>query len=298
MNWTSTEQIVKDLGLVSQHDDFNELKRELRTKIAELHPDKNGGAFSSQEDEDGYNAVSSAYEFVNLANRQSTALIPVTQIPAIIKAVREAQTAPTQLQVNQLQSECREESRLNTHNHYTFPRISSGVFGTICLALFTFSNSLADHPILGPLVMNSFFNITMLILACFSGAFFLRTWFRERQEATLTEYYMSEKARRGIFDEILNSMQGVPEDAAPRQFSIRNVMDEIERYWGGRNYYSPFRFSFRFFLGNRRPKPSLTEKIAHIHLLELEKRGAIHRVETPSMDSLYEFDKQLKTNRE
>lgn len=297
MTWTSTEQIVKALRLVSQPDDFDGLKRELRTKLAELHPDKNGGAFSSPEDEGRYNGVSSAYEFVNLATRESTALIPVTQLPAIIKAVRDAQLAPTQLQVGQLRAECREESRLDTHNRYALPRIGSGVFAAICASLFTFSGSLAEHPVLGTLAKSTTFQVSLLVLAGYAGMFFLLTWVRERREDALADYLMSEKARREIFDQILRNTHTVSEDATPRQFSVRNVMYVMEERWGGRyHHHSPLYMFRSLFLGNRGVKPALIEKIAQIHLLELEKRGAIHRVETPSMDSLYEFDKQLKTS--
>lgn len=296
MTWTSIEQIVKDLGLDSRPDDYDGLKRELRTKLAELHPDKNGGAFSSSEDEGRYNRVSSAYEFVNLACHESTALIPVTQLPAIIKAVRDAQLAPTQLQVGQLRAECREESRLDTHNRYALPRIGSGVFAAVCASLFTFSGSLAEHPVLGILAKKMTFQLSLLGLAAYTGMFFLLTWVRERKEDALADYLMSEKARREIFDQVLHNTHAVSKGATPRQFSIRNVMDVIEERWGGRRHYHSSPIFLSVFFGNRGVKPSLIEKIAQIHLLELEKRGAIHRIETPSMDSIYEFDKQLKTS--
>lgn len=295
MTWTSTKQIIEHLGLKSKHDDYDGLKRELRTKLAEMHPDKNGGAFSSPEDEELYNRISSAYEFVNLACRESTALIPVTQLPAIIKAVKDAQLASTEHQVAQLRAECLEESRLDTHNRYALPRIGSGVFATICASLFTFSGSLAKHPILGSLAENMIVQISLLMMSAYAGIFFLMTWIRERKEEELIDYLMSETARREIFHYIMSHMHLADRnESKARRFSIMDVMKVIEEHWGGHRRYisSPLIF-LSVFLGNRGIKPSLIEKIAQIHLLEMEKRGAIHRIETPSMDLVYEFEDGL-----
>lgn len=297
MTWISTKQIIEDLGLKSKPDDYDGLKRELRTKLAEIHPDKNGGAFSSLEDEELYNQISSAYEFVNLTCRESTALIPVTQLPAIIKAVKDAQLAPTEHQVGQLRAECREESRLDTHNRYALPRIGSGVFAAICASLFTFSGSLAKHPVLGSLAQNMTVQVLLLVMAAYAGIFFLMTWIRERKEEELIDYLMSETARREIFHHIMFHIHHADgNDSTSRQFSIRDVMEVIEERWGGRRRYSSSPFIFlSVFLGSRGIKPSLIEKIAQIHLLEMEKRGAIHRIEAPSMDLVYEFDDKLIT---
>jgi len=297
MTWISTKQIIKDLGLKSKPDDYDGLKRELRTKLAEIHPDKNGGAFSSPEDEELYNRISSAYEFVNLACRESTALIPVTQLPAIIKAVKDAQLAPTEHQVGQLRAECWEESRLDTHNRYALPRIGSGVFAAICASLFTFSGSLAKHPVLGSLAQNMTVQVLLLVMAAYAGIFFLMTWVRERKEEELIDYLMSETARREIFHRIMVHIHHADgNDSTSRQFSIRDVMKVIEERWGGHRRYSSSPFIIlSVFLGSRGIKPSLIEKIAQIHLLEMEKRGAIHRIETPSMDLVYEFEDKLIT---
>ncbi len=293
MAWTSIEQIAADLDLSSKPDDYDGLKNELRVKLAELHPDKDGGAFSSPEEEARYNEVSSAYEFVKLACRESTALVPVTQLPAIIKAVRDAQVEPIELQVGRLRAEYREERRLDAHSRYALPRIGSGVFAAICTSLFTFSGALAEHPVLGAIAQNMAFQISLLVLAASAGMFFLLTRVRERRETALADYLMSEGARSQIFDAVRHNMRHRLKGATHRQFSVQNVVDVIQERWGRSRYHSPLRVFLSPFLASRRIKLSTAEKIAQIHLLELEKRGAIRRIETPSIDSLYEFDKQL-----
>ena len=298
MTWTSIEQIVRGLRLDSRFDDYDGLKRELRIKIAELHPDKKGGEFSSSEDEGRYNSALSAYEFVNLLCHESTALVSVTQLPAIIKAVRDAQLGSTQQQVGQLRAECREENRLDAHNRYALPRISSGVFAAVCASLFTFSGSLAEHPLLGILAKNMIFQISLLVLAFYAGIFFLLTWVQERKEDALADYLMSEKARRKIFDQVLHKTRVLSEDVSSQQFTIRDVMDVVDTQWTGHRHYKSSSIFKSVLFGNRGVKPSLIEKITLIHLLELEKRGAIHQIEAPSMDSIYEFDNNLKTSEQ
>lgn len=289
MAWTSTEDIKMEMQLKSSSDDFAGLKRELRLKLAELHPDKNGGAFISTEDEEQFNKVAAAYDFVNLASQESKSLVPITQLPAIIKAVREAQTAPVQSQISHLRTECREESRFNSHRRYALPRIGSGVFAAVCASLFTFSSSLAQHPVLGFIAKSNIFQYTLLALAAYAGLFFLLTWVRERKEEALIDFLMSEEGRRRVFDRIFDHTR-------QRTFSIRNVMDIIQEHFGSRHYYSWIGSIATVFFARPNIQSSLAEKIAQMHLLELEKRGAIHRVEIPSMDSLYEFDEHLERN--
>lgn len=289
MAWTSTDDIVKELKLNSSSDDFNGLKSELRLKLAELHPDKKGGSFTSSDDEEKYNKVAAAYDFVNLSSQGSKALIPITQLPAIIKAVRDAQLAPTQSQVSQLRTECREESRFDARNRHTLPRIGSGVFAAICTFLFTFSSSLSEHPLLGFIAKNMVIQMTMVVLAAYAGIFFLLTWVRERKEEGLTDFIMSENGRREIFNNVLMV-------AGHKKFSVRNVMKTIQELFGSRRSDSPFHIFTSVFFAQPTVKSSIAEKIAQMHLLELEKRGAVHRVEVPSIDALFEFDEELDRN--
>ena len=292
MNWTTTDEIVKELRLESTPDDFESLKRELRLRLASCHPDKTGGAFSSKDDETQFNTVAAAYEFVNQASRESRALIPVTQLPAIIKAVRDAQLAPSGPSTSQLRSECRVESRLTARSQYSFQRIGSGVFAAICVFLFTFSGSLAEHPILSPLAKNSFAQLGLLSLAGVAGLFFVMTWIGEKRQEARVEWLMSGNGRRELFEELINETHDHTSPSKPRRFTSRNLVDLI--LWRSpRCHSNPYGNLFEILSLEPRVSLSLAEKIAEIHIPELEKRNAIRRVDDPSIDAVYEINEQV-----
>jgi len=296
MNWTATEDIVRDLKLEASPRDYDALKRELRTRLATLHPDKNGGVFPDKGIEEMYNSVSSAYEFVTHASDDSRALIPVSQLPAIIKAVREAQVAPAQLQISALRAEFRIESRMGTHDRYIFPKIGSGVFAAVCAFLFTFSGSLAGHPILGPLSKNSEMQYGLLAAASLAGIFFVLTWVRERKQEAKEEWLISEQGRRKIFNELLNQASDPMDSERDGRFTGREVVTLIQRE-SYESFSMPFLFLTPFRLLGMFTRPclslALAEKITEVHLLELEKRGAISRVEGPSIDTVYQIDERI-----
>jgi ribosomal protein S25 len=295
MNWRSTEDVIRSLKLSSDSKDFNALKRELRTRLAEVHPDKNGGQFADEATEAEYNKISAAYEFITHASDDAHALIPVTQLPAIIKAVREAQVAPTQTQINSLKAECRTESRAMAHDRHLLPKIGSGVFAAICAFLFTFSGSLADHPLLGMYAKNPMVQIGLLVVAASSGFFFIMTWSRERREEAKVEWLMSDQGRRDIFDKLLREARDPMSGRRKGQFTARQVVDAIMEK-SGLHYRSSVSIMASFLFSRRGLSISVAEKITEVHLLELEKRGAIRRVEDPSIEAVYEFeDKVIKS---
>lgn len=292
MNWQSVQQIAKELNLKATPSDYDALKGELRSNLASIHPDKNGGAFAKKEDEDKYNAISSAYEFVNTVIDRSHALIPVSQLPAIIKAVRDAQVAPTQTQINALRTECRSESRVASRDRYILPRIGSGTFAAVCGALFTFSGALAEHPILGQFAKNILFQYGLLIAAAYAGFFFLLTWLREMREESKVEWLMSDEGRRLIFEYFLRKARDPIGRNRNGRFAARQVVETILEDSGHRLRF-PSILDATMLFSRGRITSSVAEKIADMHLLELEQRGAIHRIGDPSIDVIYEFDEQV-----
>lgn len=297
MQWTTTDDIVQELDLESAPDNLDTLKKELRIRLATLHPDKSGGSFSSKENEAEYNRVASAYEFVTQASRESHALIPITQLPAIIKAVRDAQLTPAESHISQLHTECRSEMRSQATTRYVLPRIGSGMFAAICVFLFTFSTSFAEHPILGKVGQSLDAQMLLLFLAACSGLFFVLTWVRERNEQAQVELLMSEKGRRDIVRRLLEHVSDPTDPEAPPRFTLRNVVDMIQGE-SGRRRFSPALLVHELLFGEPHITASVAEKIAQMHVLELEKRNAIHRVEDPSIDSVYQFDERVTATRD
>lgn len=278
MDWNSIDDIIKELKLNSSSDDFEGLKRELRAIMVKLHPDKTEGSFTSKNNEQRYIKASSALEYISGLSKDSQALVPVTALPAIIKAIHEVQLTPVQTQISQLRTEAREENRINVRSSITLPRIGSGVLASICAGLFTFSSSLERHPILS--ILDNFASqLVLLSFAIYAGVFFILTWVMERRQEELVGYLISEDGRYQIFEPLLSLCQ----------FSLLDVLRTIRELLRQRQ-----RSGMIILFGGRRIQPSILEKIASIHLLELENRGVIHRLDIPSIDPLYKVDENLR----
>lgn len=283
MAWNSLDEIIEEYELSSNRDDLEGLRSELLSKLVELHPDKTGGSFPSKETEEKYHRISSAIDFVSGLSQESKALIPISELIAIIKGFNEAQIIPKQTQMNTFRKEIRDENREALRTRYTISRISSGVFASICLALFTFSNALQQHPLMGPLLDNTISQITLLGLSVYAGMFFLLTWYIERKHEAALEFLLSEDGLRAIFYVLLEK---------GKRFTLIDVLDRI-RLTNIGNYRRSASDIFSAPIGKPRMRSSVVEKIANMHLIELENRRVVHRLDIPSISPVYQVDENL-----
>ena len=70
-------------------DDIIEIKRELKKKKVELHPDKNQGKFKSQKIKNIYERIDSAIKFIDRILKNESQLIPISSIKEITNIVRD-----------------------------------------------------------------------------------------------------------------------------------------------------------------------------------------------------------------
>ena len=65
LEWNSIEQIQKEFDLSSAAGDLREIRRILRARQKEVHPDTSQGQFGSDSDESKFHKIQSAIEFVD-----------------------------------------------------------------------------------------------------------------------------------------------------------------------------------------------------------------------------------------
>jgi hypothetical protein len=286
MAWRSTREIVDHLGLESSPDDFESLSRELHERLAELHPDKTGGQFDSEECEREYQEVRAARDFVRAQDSTNRDVVPVDQLPALLNALKVAQNSQSNSEDREIRAEVRDENRKDLHARYTAPRVGSGVFAGITGALFTFSESLADHPVLGELAGSYLMQLSLVVLSAYSAIFFGLTWYFEQRAEARVDFMLSEEGMQMVFDELVRR----PElEAGGRRFSRRTVARIVSSYCGSRSRSG----ALPIMIGRQRVKPSTIDRIVQLHVSEWENRGVIREVEQPSVERLYELDQQV-----
>ena len=65
MSWDSVQSLVREFNLQVDTTDIDSIRAELRRHQAELHPDKTGGSFRSQTDEERFHRLSKAIEYLD-----------------------------------------------------------------------------------------------------------------------------------------------------------------------------------------------------------------------------------------
>ena len=282
MTWPSIEALISDLELESQPDDLDGLRDELRSRLAQRHPDKSNGSFGSDEEKEAFHKLGDARDFIDARIKGSQALIPIDRLPAIIEAIQKAQIAPIESRVAALRSEARSDAKAELHSRLMFPRISSGVFAAISGFAATFGDSFESDPVLGDVVSSPYFRVMMLVIALYAGIYFMMTWISERREEMRIERASSESGRREIFMQLIRRLAKTPE---PVILTLGDMVEEVRDFCGTRLSLSlPIRTSVG---------PAAAEKIAKAHILELEDRGVIEREESVGLDVRYRVSESV-----
>jgi hypothetical protein len=240
VNWISVQQLVDDLQLNGACTDIEGLRKTIAGEMASIHPDRNGGDFQSPEVKERFHQLQQAEEWLQQQADSANALVPISQLPAIIAALAPALTQSPRAEAAQLRTDCRDDERRALRNRYALPKIGSGVFATISGALFTFSGSLAEHPVLGRFATDPMFPMFLGAFSLYAGMFFVTTWWAERREEDRFEWLMSEGGRRETFNQFL---RGRPE--SNRTISVGELTEFLQETHGRPRMLNPFLPFFR-----------------------------------------------------
>lgn len=271
MNWQSRTEIIDALGLESDAGDLPALKSELRDILIGIHPDRNGGMFKSGKDEARYHKATSALEFLEANESTALAMIPVGQLPAIIKAVTEAIAPLREPSASDLSEKCRVTNHSEVTKRYQVQRMTSGTLAAIGGALFAFSSSLKDNLLLGPLATDPVVQACVLTLAIMCAILYMLTRVREKSEESHLDWLMSDEGCAFLLS------SSVEPDS--REFTLR---DFKQTSWGRKRH--PLRL--------RTPTSSVSamEGIAKFHIKNLEEQGLIKLVRRIGLDPVYRVD--------
>lgn len=280
-SWLSIIDIVDEFGLQAQGADFEAVRDELKKIMSSIHPDKNGGSFSSEDDKSRFLRIQEALRFLELSAQASSAMIPVSQLPAVISALSQALAIPSSSNAKALQSNYMPDARARISRLYTLPKIGSGVFAAITGFLVAFSDKFDKHPILGPLLNERTSQMFLLMLMMYSGFFFLFSWYKEKQSETNAEYLMSESALGQLFEIITHELTKSGETRRVSSLQICEAVERVSGYRRNSSFFVPAIFSSRVDL-------QTIESAAAIQTQRLIERKVLTRVDVASIDAWYD----------
>ncbi|HHM9352429.1 TPA: hypothetical protein ACRNS9_004914 [Pseudomonas aeruginosa] len=276
--WTSIAEISKEFELAEYEAFPEELRAQLKKLAAPLHPDKNGGEFKGPAEKERYLRIQSAINFVEQQKGKSTVLIPISQLTGLITAISQGivQTQNNQAaQVNFV-----EAVRSQISRKLFIPRIGSGAFAAITTFLFAFPEKFEKHVLIGSFLNTSFGQISMLILTFYSGFAFLLTWMAEKNAESAAAYVTSEEALLEIFSNLpLHANSRAPITSNDISRAIQELVSYRQRH---PNLPIPFI--------HPRLELSTLESAANIQIQRLIERGAISKIDRPSLLPQYRIN--------
>jgi hypothetical protein len=275
MSWASVEDLISDLNLKSDPFEIKSIRSEIKEKLTRVHPDTTSGTYESKQSKDLTYKFTEALNFLDDQNNNSKELISISQVSAITKAVSEALNKTKTPSLDEARNSFLTEYKSSQSSKLMMPRVGSGVFGSVCAFLFTFSGQLKEHPILGALTKDPKFYESLSAMIVISGIFFVSTWMLEWMENAKIEQLMSWKNKKEIFGKMLSEIKEHSnfdnEDNSFIKFTINDVSRHVRR----------------------RVRQNQAEKIAKLYLQELTERGVIKESKVKSIEPTFEISKQL-----
>jgi len=310
MTYQSTEELVAKLHLQADPADINEVRSRIREELASIHPDKqHNREFRSSEDRERFNELVEALEYLETRKKLETALIPVNQVTELIKAINKVQEPTREEKAAKVKDECRSTYEQETKSKYMIPRISSGVLAGFCAIIFHNSdkfynaimvpNGFDNRPLLAKIIEPSTFQFFVSGAFLTASVLFLFTWIFERKEKAKEEWLLSDYGRRSILAKVLKRKRTYQRDAVT--FTLKDWASEIlifDRNKPKAHYlhhsvngsdrsqsFLPFQYGIT--------SQSLAEKIARLHINELQHDGVVNKVKIRKLEPTYEIDAEL-----
>jgi hypothetical protein len=140
---------VKRLGLDADPNDRANVVRALKERVKELHPDRTGGKFESEEAKCAFLEAQTTLATVEAA--ETMALMPLREITSLGEGLAKSVVPLGVLQEEILRMQRTREIRERARAHHYSFKITSGTLLAISSGIFAFMGALKDNPLLGRL---------------------------------------------------------------------------------------------------------------------------------------------------
>ena len=295
MQIDSITQVINHFHL--NPGEHNELKKQLRQIQKKIHPDTNGGDFSSEYEKSQFHDVEEAIKFIDnsknnviLSNKEKDAAVDLVStikeflVPAITES---AQQNVEQSAISKL-DRCLEHIR----TPLGVPRVALSALSAAVTSVWAFPGVVSTHPVLGKLlkvssVRFSYFWLSLLLITVLV---WVRSWYQEGKHKGIVSALRTEHYQNDIFI-------GFMENIRYRPGSISFSKDDLIHYIRFPTikyefYKQPFRQVLNRQLFNRLSIPPIdlepAECAAELILRRLLKRHVIQLTASRGLSDVYE----------
>ena len=281
--WDTIEDIERDFEVSEAAGDLREIRRILRARLKDVHPDSNAGHFGSDGDESEFHRIKSAIEFVDsklltgLPAQNQQAMIVASQFSeAIASSLADSRSQDRELerarQLQEKQKLTSEEIAQEVRRKYWFYKIVAGVIAAFFGLLTVFPDKFSGHPVyltVSQFVEKLDFTLGILFLYLFiaAAAAIVYLWWEEQRELKRKKHCLSDK---GI-ETIIKSKSFEGRLGPLGKFTRADLIDSLEDHNISKDQHT-------------------LNEAAGLIIDKLILRGAAKRVDKPSLNEVYEMD--------
>ena len=205
MDFNSIDEIISHFDFAVK--DSEEVKKELRNLIKEIHPDKNKGDFRSDEDKAFFHEIQAALNYLEKAD-QSVSLSTQSEIKALTKALtdlaltKKVETIAESVEkTNSSLTTKLQDSITSFHRLNSSPKITGILATAIITALWAFPSVIKDHPLLKFLYHhNKEFTLFWVLSLVVMGMLWVKIKSSEKHDKQIKSSYKLESTQNNIFN--------------------------------------------------------------------------------------------------
>ena len=198
--YENLNDIQSDFGIES--DEISVIKKELKSILKDIHPDKNEGTFKNKLDELNYQKAISALEFLDTEFR----LISVNELNKLaVQTEKRISKKEQKKAVKKLDNKISGYIK-NYKRSHLFPKISSTALTAIISFLWLFPSTLEDHPVLSIYFTpkNQSFTSLWALALMITIFYWLLLKINERKMENATKRLNLESVQNNLFRRFIN----------------------------------------------------------------------------------------------
>jgi len=291
MSEDRVEAVAESLGMSPVPPSAESLRREIRSELSVIHPDRNDGDFADVDARERFAELSRALVELD-SDGATTALVPVATVAPMVSAIIDALGQVGQLHSHgsspaaarqALRLEAREEAR----HRFRLSRLGSGfiagfVSGVWMLPMVTAAwgndevSSAIEASIVAPVFAFSFFEPIAFSLALYAWMFFVLTWFMEQNDLSRIDWITTDECRGLLLKRAVLSARQRGEGDTITKADLRDAL--------GRGLKPSF--ILRVF-GARDVSDSFLDRVVNQHAEELTAQRVLTPAEEASLSPRY-----------
>lgn len=279
--FTTIEEIQKEFSILDDNPEV--IEKELQKLLAENHPDKTGGKFLDDNQEERYFLISKAIDSLKNLKNENTQVVPISVFNSLVDIIKENKNVVSKNDNNLLIQHSIDNAIKRVPSQNLFPKISLSTITGIISFIWFFPNTIKEHPILSDLIKtnNKYFTLIWAIILLFTIYFWLITLFSENKQKSFIESLNTELTQEDIFQRFIHSDYLIYHD------DITFYKADLVKFIENKTYHHSFN---KFILFKRNIIPtSLAESIAD-KIIEIAKnRQIIEEVKSNSLSPRFKF---------